>query len=405
MVRTIKKECEDCRRNKPRLAKTPGLMEPLQIPGERWRSISMDFITNLPDTKRGHKSIWVVVDRLTKQAHFIATTKKVSAQEVATLFIDNICRRHGMPQDIVSGRDTKFISSFWNQVFQSVGTKLKMTVAYRAQGDGQTKRTNRTLEKYLRCFVSPRQDDWEVYLANTEFAINADVNSSIKMSPFEVDICYVPHNPLAAVAESSRRGLSSTQRQDVKFTEHQAAILRQCQDALEEAQALMADIYDRDRQEQEFEVGSQVYMYRSTKNLGTAHTGFPNSRKLGPKCFGPYFVTRPVHKHAYELNLPPDLKLHPEFNTGSLKPYDPPTLLSRPHEIILHDVRIGQIVEAVTNKRKRHGAVQYLNRWVGEAKATWEPLENFYQVTGLIQEFEAKQPKRSSKHRQTGAPK
>ncbi|GMF18458.1 unnamed protein product [Phytophthora fragariaefolia] len=109
-----------------------------------------------------------------------------------------------MPQDIVSDRDTKFVSGFWNQVFQSVGTKLKMTVAYRAQGDGQTERTNRTLEEYLHFFVSPRQDDWDVHLANAEFAINAAVNSSIKMSPFEADIGYVPHNPLAAVAESSR---------------------------------------------------------------------------------------------------------------------------------------------------------------------------------------------------------
>ncbi|GMF53574.1 unnamed protein product [Phytophthora fragariaefolia] len=342
-----------CRRNKPRLAKRLGLMEPLQIPDERWRSISMDYITDLPDTKCGHNSIWVVVDRLTKRTHFIATTKKVSAQEVATLFVDNLWRLHGMPQYIVSDRDTKFISGFWNQVFQSVGTKLKMTVAYRAQGDGQTERTNRTLEEYLRCFVSPRQDDWDVHLANAEFAINAAVNSSIKMSPFEADIGYVSHNPLAAVAESSRRGLRNSQRQGVKFTEHQAAILRQCQDALEEAHARMADIYDHGRQEQEFEVGSQVYL--STNNLDTAHTGFPNSRKLGPKWIGPYSVTRRVHKHAYELNLPPGLKLHPVFNTGSLKPDDPPTRLSRPHEVILHDGRIGQIVEAVTNKRKRHG--------------------------------------------------
>ncbi|KAG3081492.1 hypothetical protein PI125_g20160 [Phytophthora idaei] len=158
MVRTIKKyvaDCEDCRRNKPRLTKTPGVMEPLQIPDDRWHSISMDFITDLPKTKRGHDSIWVVVDRLTKCSHFIPTTKTVSAPEVATLFIDNIWRLHGMPHDIVSGRDSKFISGCWSQVFANVGTKLKMTVAYRAQGDGQTERTNRTLEEYLRCFRIP----------------------------------------------------------------------------------------------------------------------------------------------------------------------------------------------------------------------------------------------------------
>ncbi|ETO58684.1 hypothetical protein F444_22936, partial [Phytophthora nicotianae P1976] len=150
------------------------------------------------------------------------------------------------------------------------------------------------------------------------------------MSPFEADIGYVPHNPLAAVAESSRRGLRGGQRQGVPFTEHQAAVLRQCQDALEDAQARMADVYDRGRKDQDFNVGDQVYL--STKNLDTVHTRFPNSRKLGPKWIGPYSVVRKVHRHAYEINLPPGLKLHPVFNTGSLKPYESPTRLSRPHE-------------------------------------------------------------------------
>ncbi|KAG2760677.1 hypothetical protein PC116_g9618 [Phytophthora cactorum] len=105
----------------------------------------MDFITDLLKTKRGHNSIWVVVDRLTKRSHFIPTTQNVSAPEVATLFIDNIWRLHGMPHNIVSDRGSEFTSGFWNQVFANVGTKLKMTVAYRAQGDGQTERANCTL--------------------------------------------------------------------------------------------------------------------------------------------------------------------------------------------------------------------------------------------------------------------
>ncbi|GMF15818.1 unnamed protein product [Phytophthora lilii] len=287
MMRTIKKyitDCENGRRNKPRLSKAPGLMEPLQIPDERWRSISMDFTTDLPDTKRGHNSIWVVVDRLSKRSHFIATTKTVSAPDVATLFIDNIRRLHGIPQDIVSDRDTKFVSGFWSAVFDKVGTKLKMTVAYRAQGDGQTERMNRTLEEYLRCFVSARQDDWDAHLAN------ASLQST-------------PHT-----STSNRRGMRRGQAEGIKFTNHQAVILLLCQEALEDAQVRMADVYDRGRGEQEFKVGDRVYL--STKHLDTAHSGFPNSRKLGPKWIGPYSVVRTVHKHAYEINLPPRLKLH-----------------------------------------------------------------------------------------------
>ncbi|KAE9261025.1 hypothetical protein PR003_g34110, partial [Phytophthora rubi] len=179
MLKSIQRfiaDCEPCRRNKPRLTKPPGLLEPLSIPDERWRSISMDFITDLPRTKRDVDSIWVVVDRLTKRCHFVPTTKTVTAEGVARLFIDNIWKLHGMPSNIVSDRDRKFVSKFWQYVFKSIGTKLSMTVAHRAQGDGQTERMNRTLEEYLRCFVGPLQDDWDVHLANAEFAINSTVN-------------------------------------------------------------------------------------------------------------------------------------------------------------------------------------------------------------------------------------
>ncbi|KAE9315989.1 hypothetical protein PR003_g18846 [Phytophthora rubi] len=185
----------------PRLTKPPGLLDPLSIPDECWRSISMDFITDLPRTKRDVDSIWVVVDRLTKRYHFVPTTKTVNAEGVARLFIDNIWKLHGMPANIVSDRDRNFVSAFWQHVFKSIGTKLSMTVAHRAQGDGQTERMNRTLEEYLRCFVGPPQDAWKVHLANAEFAVNSTVNSSTKLALFEADLGYILLNPLQLASE------------------------------------------------------------------------------------------------------------------------------------------------------------------------------------------------------------
>src|SRR5512145_1832214 len=156
----------------------------------------MDFITELPTTKNKFDSIWVVVDRLTKRCHFVPTQGTVNAEGVARLFIDHIWRHHGMPTSIVSDRDSKFVSKFWTFVFKAMGTSLNMTVAYHAQADGQTERMNRTLEEYLRCFVGPLQDDWDVHLASAEFAINSTVNTSTKMAPFESDLGYIPLNPL-----------------------------------------------------------------------------------------------------------------------------------------------------------------------------------------------------------------
>ncbi|POM67145.1 Polyprotein [Phytophthora palmivora] len=336
MSKSIQKfiaDCESCRRNKPRLTKPPGLLEPLRIPDERWRSISIDFITDLPKTEHGFDSIWVVVDRLTKRCHFVSTTKKVTAEGVACLFIDNVWKHHGMPTNIVSDRDRKFISSFWQCIFKSIGAKLTMTVAHRAQGDGQTERVNRTLEEYLRCFVGPLQDDWDIHLANAEFAVNSTVNSSTKLAPFEVDLGYVPLNPLQIATESLEAVPVS--RCGTEFHERQAAILLRYREALSESQERMRDVYDRNRVEQVFNVGDRVYL--STKHLDPKHTGLPNSTKFGPKWVGPYTVVCKVHNHAYELNIQAGNKLHPVFNTGSLKPYKEPSRLSNPNDVILAD--------------------------------------------------------------------
>lgn len=181
-------------------------------------------------------------------------------------------------------------------------------------------------------------------------------------------------------------------RTAIEFREKQEFLLRRCQEAIADAQERMRNVYNSGRQEQTFEVGDKVYL--STKNLNNEHTGLPNSSKLGPKWIGPYSVVRRVHNHAYELNLPPKVRLHRVFNTGSLKPYAAKSRPSKPHEVILQDRSIGQIVESITNKRVRKGQVQYLVQWEGEATPTWEPLEHLSQVTGLIQAYESKPKKR-----------
>ncbi|GMF67687.1 unnamed protein product [Phytophthora fragariaefolia] len=324
--------CEPCRRNKPRLTKPPGLLEPLIIPDERWRAISMGFITDLPRTKGDVDSIWVVVDRLTKRCHFVPTTKTVTAEGVARLFIDNIWELHGMPSSIVSDRDRKFVSNFWQYGFKYIGTKPNMTVVHRAQGDGQTDRMNRTLEEYLCCFVGPLQDSWDMHLANAEFAINSTVNSSTKLAPFEADLGYVPLNPLQLDAEQLRK-----------------------------PKKRMRDVYDWNREEQVFDVGKQVYL--STKHLDPKHSGLPNSTKFGPRWIGPYTVVRKIHNHAYELNIQAGNKLHPVFNTGSLKPYKETTRLSRPGGVILADGSAGQIVKRLLGKRSHKRRTQFLVEW------------------------------------------
>lgn len=159
-----------------------------------------------------------------------------------------------MAQSIISYCDSKFVLGFWSQVFDTVGTKLKMTVAYRAQEDGQKKCTNRTLEEYLRCVVAPHQDDWDVHLANAVFAINTAVNNSIKRSPFEVDLGYIPRNPLAILADASRQGLRGG-RNHTNIETHRE--LHQVADLMQDFERLIVASDDGNRHNETSDMASQ----------------------------------------------------------------------------------------------------------------------------------------------------
>ncbi|KAG3001759.1 hypothetical protein PC121_g20103 [Phytophthora cactorum] len=161
----------------------------------------------------------------------------------------------------------------------------------------------------------------------------------------------------------------------VEFHERQAAILLRCREALAQAQERMKDVYDRNRVEQVFEVGDRVYL--SKQNLDPKHSGLPNSTKFGPKWIGPYMVVRKILNHAYELNIQAGNKLHPVFNAGSLKPYEEPTRLSWPSDVILADGSVGKIVKRLLGKRRRKGRTQFLVERVGEEKPTWSPWRTY----------------------------
>ena len=183
-VKAYVSSCLACQRNKPSNAVPAGLLQPLEIPDNPWDCVSMDFVVQLPRTARGFDAIFVVVDKLTKYAHFIPTTTDVTADTTARLFFDNIFTYHGLPIKIVSDRDAKFTSNFWQGLFALLGTKLAMSTAFHPQTDGQTERMNRTLEQMLRFYVSYRQDDWDLYLPTCQFAVNNAKQASTGETPF-----------------------------------------------------------------------------------------------------------------------------------------------------------------------------------------------------------------------------
>jgi len=145
----------------------------------------MDFVTKLPRTPKGYDAIWVIVDRLTKSAHFLPIKETYSIERLAKLYIDEIVTRHGVPLSIVSDRDSRFTSTFWQSFQRELGSQVKLSTTYHPQTDGQSERTIQTLEDMLRACAIDFSGSWESHLPLIEFAYNNSYHASIQVAPYE----------------------------------------------------------------------------------------------------------------------------------------------------------------------------------------------------------------------------
>jgi hypothetical protein len=184
-------ECPVCQLSKGEHVQYPGLLNPLPIPQQKWSEISLDFIEGLPKS-RGNNVILVVVNRLTKYAHFLPLAHPYSAQKVADLFIDNICKLHGPPSVIVSDQDTIFTSVVWKEIFAALKVTLNFSTAHHPETDGQTERVNQCLEQYLCCMAFKEPKKWCNWIPAAEMWYNCSYHTMIKMSPFEALYKYAP---------------------------------------------------------------------------------------------------------------------------------------------------------------------------------------------------------------------
>ena len=374
------KACPTCQRNKPTNKSPAGLLVPLAMPTESWGSISMDAIIALPPPKQKNTAIFVFVDRDTKCAHFAAARTKSSAGDVAWLFVNHVWKHHGVPKEIVSDRDTRFTSEFWREVCRLVGIKQSMSTAFQPQSDGQTERTNRTLEDYLRHFVNARQDNWDVLLPTAEFAYNNAWQATVKNTPFFLNYGRHPHTPLSREFTSSNPNASN--------------FLKGLQEALALSKVSMAQARDRQktyadqrRREETFEVGADVLL--NSRNLKLAHPS--SSKKFLPKYVGPFPVLEKIGAVAYRLKLPPSWKRHDVFHVSLLKAWHSNgTPLPPPPELI-EDTLEYEVEALLDHRPKKRGAkiTAYKVKWHGYATEwnTWEPARNLTHCDELRQQY------------------
>ena len=140
----------------------------------------MDFITGLPHSQQGHDSIWVIVDRLTKSAHFIPVNTQYHTGKYTELYVSQIVRLHGVPRTIISDRGPQFMARFWEHLHEALGTKLIRSSSYHPQTSRQTERVNQILEDMLRSCVISSKGSWEKWLPLSEFSYNNSYQASIR---------------------------------------------------------------------------------------------------------------------------------------------------------------------------------------------------------------------------------
>ncbi|GJU70980.1 putative reverse transcriptase domain-containing protein [Tanacetum coccineum] len=177
-------KCLKCSKVKAEHQKPSGLLQQPETPEWKWENITMDFITKLLRTSSGHDAIWVIVDRLTKSAHFLVVREDYKIEKLARLYINEIVARHGVPMSITD-RDSHFTSRIWQSLQKALGTQLDLSTAYHPQTDGQSERTIQTLEDMLRACAIDFGGNWDTHLSLVKFSYNNSYHSSVKCDPFE----------------------------------------------------------------------------------------------------------------------------------------------------------------------------------------------------------------------------
>ncbi|GJY17291.1 putative reverse transcriptase domain-containing protein, partial [Tanacetum coccineum] len=308
-ITTYVSKCLTCARVKAEHQRPPGLLVQPEIPEWKLDNITMDFITKLPKSSQGFDTIWLIMDRLTKSAHFLPIRENDPLDKLARLYLNRIVARYGIPASIICDRDGRFTSNFWRSFQKALGTDLSMSTVYHLETDSQSKRTIQTLEDMLRACVIDFGKGWVKHLPLAEFSYNNSYHASIKAAPYE------------------------------------ALYGRKCRSPVCWAEDRQKSYADLKRKPMEFEVGDRV-MLKVSPWKGVVRFG--KRGKLNPRYVRPFKVLAKVGKVAYRLELPQELsRVHHTFHVSNLKKCYADEPLAMPLEGIHVDDKLQFVEEPV----------------------------------------------------------
>jgi len=311
------RSCQTCAISKPLNGKSRGKLKTMPVPTHPWQYIGVDFVGPLPESANRsgkYDMICVVIDQLTSMVHLIPSKQTYRATDIAELMFEAIYKLHGLPERIISDRDSLFTSKFWKRLHRLLGTELRMSSAFHPQTDGATERANRTVTQMIRQCVSPDQKDWVVKLPAIEFAINSARSSTTGFSPFQLNYGRNP-SPMIWKGHEEFPGVR-------KFAERMKMAIMSAHDSIIAARVVHTVQANRKRLAVDYKVGDLVYL--STKNISLPKG---RARKLAPKYLGPFAISRILKDGAtYQLELSEELLkrgINRSFHASLLKPHVP----------------------------------------------------------------------------------
>ncbi|GJT73314.1 putative reverse transcriptase domain-containing protein [Tanacetum coccineum] len=293
-IATYASKCLTYAKVKVEYQKPSGLLVQPEIPQWKWENITMDFVIKFPKTTTGQDTIWVIVDRFNKSAHFLPMREDDTLKKLTRQYLKEVVSRHGVPVLIISNRDGKFTSHFWKTLNKALGTRLDMSTTYHPQTDGQSERTIQMLEDMLRACVLDFGKGWDKHLSLVEFSYNNNYHTSIKAASFEALYGLKCRSPIcwAEVGDRQLTGPEIIHETTEKIVQIKSRI-----QAARDRQKSYAEVRPKPL---EFQVGDKV-MLKVSPWKGVIRFG--KRGKLNPRYIGNFKIIAKAGTIAYRLEL------------------------------------------------------------------------------------------------------